>query len=234
MRTRPSDEVQLSDERGFTLVEMLAAMVIGITVLFALFAIVDTAVHQQARAVDRIEANDGGRLTIDLISQQLGSRVCVSGTQGSLVSGTDNEVEFFASLGMTPESTTEGQRLILQRRRLIYRPANHDVREEVWVGTQPAPALPPGPNTLPAVRATTTRVLLTRVEPVGTTPFFRYFAMTGSPAQPTQLLATPLAATDLSAAARINISFLARGKVAGVSSELHNQVLDRSPGCYFG
>ena len=223
----------VSDERGFTLVELLAAMVIGLVVLFALFAIVDNAVHLQARAVDRIEANDGGRLAMDLISQQLGSRVCVSGTQGSLVSGADNEVEFFASLGMTPESTTEGQRLVLQRRRLIYRPVSNDVREEVWVGTQAAPVLPPGPDTVPTVEPTTTRTIVSGVAPVGATPFFSYFAMTGAPPQPTQL-ATPLLSTDLSEAARINVSFVARGKVAGVSSELHNQILDRSPGCFFG
>jgi type II secretory pathway pseudopilin PulG len=226
---------RLSDERGMTLVELLAAMVVGMIVLFALFAIVDNAVHQQASAVDRLEANSGGRLAMDRISQQLGSRVCLSGTQGSLVSAADNQVEFFASLGLTAESTTASQRLVLQRRRLTYRPASKDVLEEVWVGTQPAPALPPGPQDLPVpTPATTKRMVASRVEPVGATPFFSYYAMTGDPPQPTQLLTTPVLAADLPKASRINVGFVARGRIAGVSSELHNQILDRSPGCYFG
>jgi type II secretory pathway pseudopilin PulG len=226
---------RLSGERGMTLVELMAAMVVGMIVLFALFAIVDNAVHQQARAVDRVEANAGGRLGMDRISQQLGSRVCLSRTQGSLVSADDNQVEFFASLGLTAESTTASQRLVLQRRRLTYRPASNDVLEEVWVGTQPAPALPPGPHDLPLpAPATTKRMVVSGVQPVGTTPIFSYYAMAGNPPQPTQLLATPLLGADLVKAARINVSFVARGKIAGVSSELHNQILDRSPACYFG
>lgn len=225
---------RLSDERGFTLVELMAAMVVGMIVLFALFAIVDNAVHLQARAVDAIEANDRGRLGMDLISQQLSSRVCLSGGQGSLVSGAANEVEFFASLGLTPESTTDSQQLVLQRRRLTYRPASNDVREEIWVGSQPAPALPPGPADSPPAAPTRTHTIVSGVAPVGSTPFFSYFAMTGDPPQPTQPLTTPLVAADLSTATRINVSFVAQGNVGGVRSELHNQVLDRSPGCYFG
>jgi prepilin-type N-terminal cleavage/methylation domain-containing protein len=227
-------KARLSDERGFTLVELMAAMVVGMIVLFALFAIVDNAVRLQSRAVDSIEANDRGRLGMDLISQQLSSRVCLSGGQGSLVSGAANEVEFFASLGLTPESTTDSQRLVLQRRRLTYRPASNDVREEVWVGTQPAPALPPGPADLPPAAPTRTHTIVSGVAPVGTTPFFSYFSMTGDPPQPTQRLSTPLASAELSTAARINVSFVAQGSFPGVGSELHNQVLDRSPGCYFG
>jgi hypothetical protein len=160
--------------------------------------------------------------------------VCLSGAQGSLVSAADNQVEFFASLGLTAESTTESQRLVLQRRRLTYRPATKDVREDVWVGTQPAPALPPGPGDSPPAAPTRTRTILSGVALVNTTPFFSYAAMTGNPPQPTQPLTTPLVSTDLSRAARISVSFAARGKVGGVSSELQNQILDRSPGCYFG
>jgi prepilin-type N-terminal cleavage/methylation domain-containing protein len=225
---------RLADERGFTLVELMAAMVVGMIVLFALFAIADNAVRLQSRAVDSIEANDRGRLAMDLISQQLSSRVCLSGGQGSLVAGAANEVEFFASLGLTPESTTDSQRLVLQRRRLTYRPTSNDVREEIWVGTQPAPALPPGPADSPPAAPTRTHTIVSGVAPVGTTPFFSYFAMTGDPPQPTRPLSAPLASGDLSQTARINVSFVAHGNIVGVRTELHNQVLDRSPGCYFG
>jgi len=221
-----------TNDGGFSLVELLVAMLIGTIILFALFAIIDTATHQQAKAVDRIEANDRGRVAIDLIGQQLTSRVCISATQGSLVAASASQVEFFASLGLTPESTTQSQRLILERRRLTYRPApDNDVREEVWVGAAPAPALPPATSTTP----TRTRTILTNLALVGTTPFFRYYAMAGTPPQPSQeLTALPLSAANLPKVARIDVGFAARGKVAGVSSELQNQIVDRSPGCFFG
>jgi prepilin-type N-terminal cleavage/methylation domain-containing protein len=226
---------RLADERGFTLVELLAAIVVSTIVLFALFGLVDTATRQQSVANDRIDANDRGRVAIDAISTQLRSRVCISGAEDSLVAASDSQIEFFASLGLTPQSGSGSQTLVLQRRRLTYRPATSDVLEESWVGTLPAPALPPATSTT----ATRTRTILTNVSLDGTTPFFRYYAMTSPtpplPPLPELLLApTPLSAANLTKVVQITVSFAAKGKVAGLSTPLQNRILDRSPGCYFG
>jgi prepilin-type N-terminal cleavage/methylation domain-containing protein len=222
---------RLADESGFTLVELLATLVISTIVLFALFSLVDSATRKQSVAVDRIESNDRARVAMDMIGTQLRSRVCISGAQGSLVSASASQIEFFASFGLTAESATQSQRLVLQRRRLTYRPApNNDVVEESWVGASPAPALPPATTTTP----TRTRTLLGNVALDGATPFFRYWALAGSPPQPTLPLAAPLSAADLTKVARIDVSFAAGGKVAGVSTPLQTQILDRSPGCFFG
>jgi Tfp pilus assembly protein PilV len=225
---------RLADERGVTIVELLAAIVVSTIVLFALFGLVDTATRQQSSANDRIDANDRGRLAMDAISTQLRSRVCVSGAEDSLVAASDSQIEFFASLGLTSETATGSQTLVLQRRRLTYRPATSDVLEERWVGTQPAPALPPAATTTP----TRTRMVITNVSLDGTTPFFRYYAMTSPPLPlplPDLLLApTPLSAPNLTKVAQITVSFAAKGKVAGLSTPLQSRILDRSPGCYFG
>jgi prepilin-type N-terminal cleavage/methylation domain-containing protein len=226
---------RLADERGFTLVELLAAISVSTVVLFALFGLVDTATRQQSVATDRIDANDRGRLAMDAISTQLRSRVCISSAEDSLVAASDSQIEFFVSLGLTPEGATNSQTLVLQRRRLTYRPATSDVLEESWVGILPAPALPPAASTTP----TRTRTLLTNVSLDGSTPFFRYYAMTSpappDPPLPELLLApTPLSATNLTKVAQITVSFAAKGKVAGLSTPLQNRILDRSPGCYFG
>jgi prepilin-type N-terminal cleavage/methylation domain-containing protein len=223
---------RLADERGFTLVELLATVVVSTIVLFALFGLVDTATRRQSVANDRIDANDRGRVAMDTISTQLRSRVCISGAEDSLVAASDSQIEFFASLGLTPQSGPGSQTLVLQRRRLTYRPATSDVLEESWVGTLPAPALPPATSTTP----TRTRTILTNVSLDGTTPFFRYYAMTAAtPPLPELLLApTPLSATDLARVAQITVGFAAKGKVAGLSTPLQNRILDRSPGCYFG
>lgn len=222
---------RLADERGFTLVELLATIVVSTIVLFAMFGLVDAATRQQSLANDRIDANDRGRAAMDIISAQLRSRVCISGVQGSLVSASDSQIEFFASFGLTPESATQSQTLVLQRRRLTYRPANSDVIEETWVGTAPAPVLPPLAITTP----TRTRTILSNVALDGTTPFFRYHGLTGTPPLPDlALTATPLSAANLTQTAQITVSFAAKGKVAGLSTPLQNRILDRSPGCYFG
>jgi Tfp pilus assembly protein PilV len=205
---------RLQDERGVTLVELLATIVVATIVLLALFGLVDSATRRQSVATDRIEANDRGRVAIDAIGAQLRSRVCISAAQGSLVAGSATQLEFFAS-----------------RRRLTYRPApDNDVREEVWVGSAAAPALPPAATTTP----TRTRTLLANVALTGTTPFFRYYGLTGTPPLPTLALASPLAAASLTKVARIDVSFSANGRVAGVGTPLQGQILDRSPGCYFG
>ena len=226
---------RLADECGFTLVELLAAIVVSTVVLFALFGLVDTATRQQSVATDRIDANDRGRMAMDAISTQLRSRVCISSAEDSLVAASDSQIEFFVSLGLTVEGATNSQTLVLQRRRLTYRPATSDVLEESWVGTLPAPVLPPATSTNP----TRTRTILTNVSLDGSTPFFRYYAMTSptppSPPLPELLLApTPLSATNLTKVVQITVSFAAKGKVAGLSTPLQNRILDRSPGCYFG
>jgi prepilin-type N-terminal cleavage/methylation domain-containing protein len=220
---------RLADERGFTLVELLATIVVSTIVLFALFGLVDTATRQQSVANDRIDANDRGRAAMDIISAQLRSRVCISSVQGSLVAASDSQIEFFASFGLTAESALQSQALVLQRRRLTYRPANSDVIEETWVGT--APLLAPVATLIP----TRTRTILTKVALDAGTPFFRYYALTGTPPLPDlRLTPTPLSATNLTKAAQITVSFAAKGTVAGLSTPLQHRILDRSPGCYFG
>ena len=87
---------RLADERGFTLVELLAPIVVSTIVLFALFGLVDTATRRQSAANDRIDANDRGRVAMDAISTQLRSRVCISGAEDSRVGTT----AFFRSSAM--------------------------------------------------------------------------------------------------------------------------------------
>jgi prepilin-type N-terminal cleavage/methylation domain-containing protein len=230
---------RLADESGFTLVELLSTMVIGGIVLFALLGLVDLATRQQAAATDRIDSNDRGRRAMDVVTAQLRSRVCVSGTQGSIVTATPSVLEFFSSFGITPETTVppQTQRLVLQRRRLSFTPTNELV-EEMWLGTAAPPALPPATTTTP----TRTRTVLSNVVAVGATPFFRYSARgdatTGAPlATPLQLGPT-LSAADLEAQTRLNVSidvsFAASGRNAKISTPLQTTIFDRSPGCYFG
>jgi prepilin-type N-terminal cleavage/methylation domain-containing protein len=212
----------VADEDGFTLVELLAALVVGTIVLFAAFGLLDTAVRLQAKSVDGLDATDRGRVGIDRISQDFASRICL-GDQPSLVSADDAGVEFYASLA--PESSAV--RLIVQRRRLTV--TGTAIRDDVWTASPPVapPSLPPASTTTP----TSTRMVVADIRRIGTTPIFRYYANQGTPARPTLLLATPLSAIDLSRAVLIDVSFAAQGKRADVSTDYRNQILNNSATC---
>ena len=213
---------RLSDESGFSLVELLAALVVGIIVMFAIFGLLDTGVRLQAKSVDSLDATDRGRVAIDQISQSLGSRICL-GSQPSIVAADGSGIEFYASVA--PESSAV--RLVVQRHRLTV--SGGAIREEVWTSSPPVapPSLPPASATTP----TRTRTVIQRIAPIGTTPIFRYYANQGTPARPTLLLATPLSAIDRSRAALIDVGFVARGRRSDVGTQFTNQILNRSPTC---
>jgi len=213
---------RLADERGYSLVELLAAIVVGSIVIFAVFGLLDTAVRLQARSVDSLDATDRGRVAIDQISQSLASRICL-GTETSLVAAGDDGVEFYGSVA--PESSAV--RLVVQRRRLTV--VGTGISEEIWTSSPPQapPSLPPASTTTPARK----RVLVSGVRRVGTTPIFRYYAYQGTPARPTLALPTPLSTIDRSRAVLVDVTFAAQGKRADVSTEYSNQILNRSPTC---
>jgi prepilin-type N-terminal cleavage/methylation domain-containing protein len=213
---------RLADERGFTLVELLAALVVGSIVIFAVFGLLDTAVRLQAKSVDSLDATDRGRIGMDQISQVLASRICL-GAQPSLVEGRDDRLELYASLA--PESGAV--RVIAQRRRFSV--TSLGIREDVWVSSPPAPppSVPPASTTTP----TTTRLVVTGVRQTGSTPIFRYYANDATTSQPTVLLTTPLATADRSRVALIDVTFTASGKRSDVGTSFHNAILNRSATC---
>ena len=213
---------RIRDEDGFPLVELLAAMVVGMIVLFAVFGLLDGAVRIHARTTDQIETTGRGRLAIDLVSQRLGSRICL-GEVPSLVAASDTSVEYYASLA--PE--TAGVRLEAQRRRLTFN--GGAIREEMWTSSPPVspPDVPPAVDTTP----TRSKQLISGIGQIGARPVFRYYAYEGNPQRPTQLLTTPLSAGDLRRAVMIDVSFASRGRRGDVATQYSNKILTRSATC---
>jgi len=82
-------------EHGFTLVELLVAMLCGMVVLGALFAILEVGLHQSSRLSDTSESTAAGRITMTKIVDELHS-ACLSSK--------------FAPVGIG----SEGSKLILQ------------------------------------------------------------------------------------------------------------------------
>lgn len=189
---------QRSGEAGFTLVELLVAMTVGVIVILGSFGLLDVAFSQQAKISDRQDAVERGRRAMAAITQQLRSTVCLTSVDPAraIVDARDDQVTFFADLsgGVNPP----------QKRTLAFDPAAGTITETDYDGV--AGSNPPTFSATPS----RTRVLLTGATRVGSTPFFRYYAFASPGVLSTTPLTTPLSATDATTVVDVAIAFTTR------------------------
>src|SRR5579862_2356650 len=92
-------------ERGFTLVEVMVALAIGLVVSTATLAVVIVSVHLGSNYTDRVDANQQGRLAMEKITQALNSS-CVTPNQPPILAGSTNtSVTFYSGTGDLPGGT---------------------------------------------------------------------------------------------------------------------------------
>jgi len=217
-----------ANQRGFTLVELMTALSIGMVVLLAAYAILDRSVSAADTVSDRVNTTQRGRLAMDQITRQLRSQVClptdssgtsVDDTTTALLAADANTVTFYADLG--------GENSKPQKRRLSY--AANKLTEEIWTATQTSPSFvfPTNPSS--------TRTLATDVVPVDVNgqpqAVFRFFAYnTSQPPSPDLALGTPLNTLNLGRTVRMNIVFRAqpeRKRHDGVASTQEGSIFIR-------
>jgi hypothetical protein len=148
-------------EGGFTLVELLVGMSMGMIVLFSLLTLLDQGAPAARRVGDRADADGRGRLALEQITQDLHSLVCVSNGvvaagapafRTPIESASGQQITFFAA-PTTPTATAQGT-FTPERRQLIY--AAGRIAENRWAATGT-------PATFPTLTAT--RTVLTDVRP---------------------------------------------------------------------
>ena len=193
--TRP----RLSDQRGFTLVELLVAITIGMVILMATLMVFDRTISASGQIADRSEALQRGRQAMELITRQLRSQVCV-GTTTPIVAGSDLSVTFYADLtDGTPANP-------IKKRTLSYDTTKDTIFESVAPSTGVYPDLSFG--------TATTTPLLTNVDQIlnGSTlqPIFTYWGYeTGKTDGTLVPLSAPLSTDSVKRVAVIKIGFRA-------------------------
>jgi prepilin-type N-terminal cleavage/methylation domain-containing protein len=206
------------EESGFTLPELLVACLIGTLVLMATFMMLDSSVVLTGKVTDRVDRTQRARVAMELVTRKLRSQVCPAAGVPALIDAQDYSVKFYAFLGTGS--------FVPDQVELAWDTNTNSIVQRTWAGSG-AP-----PYTTWATAPTTTTVL-TDVRPTFVSgqsgprgPVFRYYLGGSSSA-----LGTPLAAANLKAASKVDISFMTypSGRNAtGTSTTLQSEAFSRT------
>jgi prepilin-type N-terminal cleavage/methylation domain-containing protein len=214
---------RLRQERGFTLIEMLVALIAGIIVSSAMGAIVITSVHFGSSTTDRVDANQEGRVAMEKITQQLDS-ACVANTAAPVISNgatgpvgnpavSDGTHMWFYTAVAPGQAVTDTANINPSLVEIYVSNGSLVETAYPWAGgTAPAPA-----NTNPWYfnwTSPTTFTLLQNVAQINsTTPIFQYYGYSGTTLgtlSTTAYSTSPsLGATNATTTAEVTVSFMA-------------------------
>jgi Tfp pilus assembly protein PilW len=199
-------------EDGFSLTELLAAMVIGIIVLLAAFSLMDNSVAINAKVAARSDATQRGRAGMDELTRALRSAIC-GNTAPPIVTATPTQVVFTTDLG---DGTGYPD-----RRTFTYDGTADTITETVVPGT-----LSSGSVVWTSTAKTSNVVTDTDPDPAASPAgaIFTYYKFTpNTSGQSYTLLGSTVAATDLARIARIDISYVTRpAKISTIDSRAAN------------
>jgi prepilin-type N-terminal cleavage/methylation domain-containing protein len=91
------------DQRGFTLIEVLIAMITGLIVTSALFSVLEFSIHQTTRLSDITQANQLGRTTMTHIVDELHSACISAGFAPIQATSTESRLVFVSGYSAEAE-----------------------------------------------------------------------------------------------------------------------------------
>jgi prepilin-type N-terminal cleavage/methylation domain-containing protein len=164
--------IHISDEHGYTLIELLVAMVVGLIVSLAAFSILDFTRSDVSRITDRAHVDQTGRVALENIMLALHSACVAPTVTPVLPASTANEIKFISetsplNANKEPVSSLSTVRL----HKIIYTPAAGTLTEKTWTSTGTSPEF----KFNEAEPPTTERKLLTGVKQTESTPIFQYY-----------------------------------------------------------
>jgi Tfp pilus assembly protein PilW len=203
---------RLRDESGLTLVELLAATLIGAIVTVGSFSMLDAASRSSRQTSDRVDAVARGRAAMEDMARQIRSQMCV-GTTPPVVEATSTRVVFTGNLLTTDPATST---IPVQRRTLEYTPngvgATRGRIVETVVDGVGSPPLFNGPAK--------TRTIIADVAPVSG-KVFRYWTFdTANIPNTVELTAVPLTQANRRIVSHVQVQFDAMPTSAGANSRL--------------
>jgi prepilin-type N-terminal cleavage/methylation domain-containing protein len=187
----------MRSERGFTLVELMIAMVLGLIVSTATLAIVISSVHLSSNYSDRVDATQEGREALARITQALNSSCVASDIAPILATSDANDVWFYESLSDSPTITPNEVEISYTGGQLVM---------NTYANTGGS-----SPSTWTFSTTATQSVLLPNAAQVGSTPIFQYFGYGSGGALSTTpyTLSSTLGSTNAATTAEIQINFQA-------------------------
>ena len=193
------------DESGWTLIELLMAMTIGVVVLLAAFMLVDASAPLAQKTQDRVDAAQRGRLAMEIIGAELRSQVCMPGAVPPIMpTVSDGSNVWFYGNNQDQDSLPQKHHIYIQGTAL---------KEDTWQGTGSVSNV-----TFPAI-PTQTRTLLDPVGLVAGVPLFRFYGFDANlPASVNQPIAAPVSVADSRRVVQVNVSFVARPTRATAAS----------------
>lgn len=199
------------EEHGFTLMELLVSMTIGVGVLLVAFTFSTAVMHAQTRISDRSEAIARGRTAMEQIVQQLRSQVCLGPGLPAISYGDANHITFYADLANTT--------FIPQKRDIQF--SGGAVTQNDYNGAVATSGTIPFTFSATASR---TRVIVDKLVNQTNVPFFTYYSFDGgNPVRPANQLAVPLSAADAARVVQIKVSFGALASRGGSSAGLDGE-----------
>jgi Tfp pilus assembly protein PilW len=197
MSPSPTPPASHRGEHGFTLVEMLVAMVSGMVVIIATLSILDISISQSARISERVDANQRGRLAMEKIMLELHSSCTEFGANAVEPGSNATKIIFTSQTGAEAYFT----HLVKHEIKL----AEGKLTDTSYISNNE----PGGKWTYPET-PTGTQTLLTGVSQSnsGVTAVFQYYKYVGGNLSGTALT-TPLSKEDAENTAEIVVSFTA-------------------------
>jgi prepilin-type N-terminal cleavage/methylation domain-containing protein len=198
-------------QAGFSLIELLVAMIIGMATILAAFTLIDTTTTHSARVTARTDASQRGRIALDAMTRQLRSQVCVNGV-APILAATPNQITFTTDLTGTGASDL---------RTLTFDSTTRRLTQTVTLSNGL-----PEPGRL-FTGATTATTLLADVVADTAQSVFTYWAdKPGTGGSQLLPLAATVPITDLKRIARIDIAFVARPSGASTTSSWSSTLED--------
>jgi prepilin-type N-terminal cleavage/methylation domain-containing protein len=196
------------EEDGFSLIELLFAMVLGSLLLTAAMYVFTTGLNATTRINDRVDSGVRARSAMERITRLLDSQVCLVNTNDTSTATTPPIVSTSTGSSATFYADLNGASNTPSRYTLTYNPTAKTLTQSTYKGTGTLP------NVTFASTPTTTQ-LAANVQAVGTTPVFSYFKFEADPVSGTTIVnedhpvAIPFTAATAQQIVRVDVLFQA-------------------------